>query len=134
MNGSSSSPELDLWSAGANGGRVTQIAQLPGGGFVGPGRMVAGDSVLVFQASAPIAGFNNAGTEQVYRYDIESNELGCISCPPAGVHPSGDAYLSAIDRYGNAFGNGVPGGRVVNDALACRATVGAYSLGRAIRW
>jgi hypothetical protein len=103
VNGASSPPELDLWSAGPGGGSVSQIAQLPGGGFVGPGRMVAAGSVLVFQASAPVAGFNNAGTEQIYRYELETGELGCISCPPVGVSPSGDAYLSAIDQYQSPF-------------------------------
>jgi hypothetical protein len=116
VNGTSPSPDLDLWSAGPNGGSVSQIAQLPGGGFVGPGRMVAGDSVLVFQALAPIAGFNSAGTEQIYRYSIKANQLECISCPPAGVHPSGDAYLSAVDQYGNRFGISSHENIVVNDA------------------
>ncbi len=115
VNGSSSSPELDLWSAGPNGGSVSQIAQLPGGGFVGPGRMVASNSVLVFQAQAPIAGFNNAGGEQIYRYDVKTNALACISCPPAGVRPSGSAYLSAIDQYGNRFGISIPEKMIVND-------------------
>jgi hypothetical protein len=116
VNGSTSPRELDLWSAGANGGSVIQIAQLPGGGFVGPGRLVAGDSVLVFQASAPIAGFNDAGGEQIYRYDIKTNELGCISCPPAGIKPSGNAYLSAIDQYASRLGLSIHSADVVNDA------------------
>jgi hypothetical protein len=116
VNGGSSPPELDLWSAGPGGGSVSQIAQLPDGGFVGPGRLVDGDSVLVFQALAPITGFNNAGGEQIYRYDLKTNELGCISCPPAGVHPSGNAYLSAIDQYGNRFGLSIRERMVVNDA------------------
>ncbi len=64
--------------------------------------------MLVFQAAAPIAGFNNADSEQIYRYDIKTNELGCISCPPAGVHPSGDAYLSAIDQIRHPFGPEYP--------------------------
>jgi hypothetical protein len=115
VDGASSPQELDLWSAGPNGGSVTQIAQLPGGGFVGPARMVSGDSVLVFQASAPIAGFNNAGAEQIYRYDIKANELGCVSCPPDGVRPSADAYLSAIDQYRNAFNISGPKFMAIND-------------------
>lgn len=111
------SPEqLDLWSAGAHGGSVTQIAQLPGGGDVGPARMPADGSVLVFQASAPIPGFNNADSEQIYRYDVDSNELSCISCPPAGVVPSGNAYLSAIDQFVAAFSSGSSEDLVVNDA------------------
>jgi hypothetical protein len=114
VDGDGSSPNLDLWSAGSQGGSVRQITQLPGGGYVGPGRIAAGNSVLVFQAQAPIAGFNNADSEQVYRYDIATNELGCISCPPAGVRPSGDAYLSTVDQYGNPAGS-VQQGFVVND-------------------
>jgi hypothetical protein len=108
-------PELSRWVAGPDGGSVSQIVKLPGGGFVGPARMTADDSVLVFQASAPIAGFNNAGTEQIYRYDTKTNQLGCISCPPAGVKPSGDAYLSAIDQYANTVGHGIAENREVND-------------------
>jgi hypothetical protein len=115
VNASTSPRELDRWSAGAGGGSVGQIAQLPGGGFVGPGRLVAGDSVLVFQAAAPLAGFNDAGGEQIYRYDIKANELGCISCPPAGIKPSGNAYLSAIDQYAAPFGGGIHSADVVND-------------------
>jgi hypothetical protein len=113
VNIASSPQELDLWQAGPNGGSVTGIAQLPGGGFVGPGRLV--DSTFVFQASAPIAGFNDSGGEQVYRYDIKANELDCISCPPAGVDPSGSAFLSAVDQYANEFGASIVGPRVVND-------------------
>jgi hypothetical protein len=115
VNGMSSPPEIDLWRRGPNGGSTTQIAQLPGGGFVGPGRMADDTSSLVFQAQAPIAGFNNAGSEQVYHYDIDTNQLGCISCPPAGTTPSGNAYLSAIDQYGN-LQTGILLDQVVNDA------------------
>jgi hypothetical protein len=116
-----STPELDRWVAGANGGSVSQIVQLPGGGYVGPARMVAGGSALVFQASAPIAGFNNAESEQIYRYDFKSNELNCLSCPPAGIRPSGAAYLSAVDQYGDAFGHSVPENRELNDTRGVSA-------------
>ncbi|HEY1689543.1 MAG TPA: hypothetical protein VGF95_11850 [Solirubrobacteraceae bacterium] len=115
VNDASSPEELDLWSVGSGGGSVSQIVQLPEGGFVGPARMAADDSVLVFTASAPIAGFNNAGTEQIYRYDIDADELSCLSCPPAGVQPSGNAYLSAIDQYQNSFFFNIGGTRDVND-------------------
>jgi hypothetical protein len=114
VNGASSPRELDRWSAGPNGGSVSQIVQLPGSGFVGPGRLVSDDSALVFQASYPIAGFNNGGFEQVYDYDTKTNELSCVSCPPKGVNPSGDAYLSAIDQYEDPFQQ-EKFGRVVND-------------------
>lgn len=116
VNGSSSSPELDRWVAGVNGGSVSQIVQLPGRGFVGPARLVDENSVLVFQAAAPIAGFNNADSEQIYRYDVNTNELGCISCPPAGVHPSSGAYLSAVDQYAAPLGQSIHAADVINDA------------------
>lgn len=115
VNGSGSSPELDLWSAGPGGGNVRAIAVLPGGGFVGPGRMAADGSVLVFQAQAPIAGFNNGGMEQIYRYEVDTNELDCLSCPPAGIKPSGNAYLSATDQYLTPFGGASGAEKPVND-------------------
>ncbi|MGA7703919.1 MAG: hypothetical protein WB998_03375 [Solirubrobacteraceae bacterium] len=115
VNAASAPDELDLWSAGPGGGEVKQIAQLPGAGPVGPARMVADDSVLVFQARAPIPGFNNANSEQVYRYDAKSNELACVSCPPLGIAPSGDAYLSAMDQYFSKTGSSVMENQVVND-------------------
>lgn len=111
-------PELERWVAGPGGGTVSPIAQLPGAKYVGPGRLVADDSVLIFQTNAAIAGFNNGNgaTEQVYRYDIATNGLDCLSCPPAGIEPSGDAYLSAVDQYGDRVGLSIPENRVVNDA------------------
>lgn len=115
VNGATPVPELDRWVAGPDGGQVGQIVQLPGGGFVGPARLVDHDSILVFQAQAPIAGFNDAGAEEIFRYDIPTNELTCVSCPPAGVKPSTNAYLSAVDQYGNASSTGFPFDRVVND-------------------
>lgn len=109
-------PELERWTAGLGGGAVSAVAQLPGMKYVGPGRLAANDSVLVFQTDASIAGFNNAGTEQIYRYDAQADELSCLSCPPVGVKPSGNAYLSAIDQYGNKFGLSIiPENSSIND-------------------
>jgi len=98
--------ELDLWS----GGRVAERIALPrpastptnNGGelFVDPMRATADGSVFVFETDSPIRSrsgstFNNGGGfEQVYRYDAASEVLSCVSCPPAGVTPSGDASLS----------------------------------------
>jgi hypothetical protein len=107
-------PELDTWTAGPNGGSVSQIVQLPGGGFVGPGYLAGGGSTLVFQASAPIAGFNNAGSEQVYRYDAKTDEVSCLSCSPAGIPPR-SAYLSANDEFQNYLGAS-GGTSIINDA------------------
>jgi hypothetical protein len=107
--------ELDLWTGGPGGGHVTPIAQLPTPEVVeesalrGPyegalgveARASTDGSVFVFDTNAPIpGGFNNLGGHgQAYRYDVNSNKLTCVSCPPAGVSPSGNAYIS-FDNFG----------------------------------
>jgi hypothetical protein len=91
--------ELDLWTEGPGGGRITPIAPLPpeagepfdGDLDVSGGRSSADGSVFVFMTNSPLAGFNDAGGfEQVYRYSVDTSELTCVSCPPAGVAPSGE--------------------------------------------
>jgi hypothetical protein len=108
--------QLDRWSQGPEGGSATSVAQLPGGGYLGPARLSSDDSILVFQAEAPIPGFNDGGShlnhggertsgaEQIFRYDAATNALSCVSCPPHGVTPSGPSYISEIDQYQNVFG------------------------------
>jgi hypothetical protein len=110
-NNSVSPTEMDHWSAGPHGGTVSKIVQLPpltdpyggewcdGVSCVGPAHLVDNNSVLVFAAEAPIPGFNDAGEfMQIFRYDFTSNELSCLSCPPAGIKPSGTPELSPIDE------------------------------------
>jgi hypothetical protein len=99
VNDGSAPPELDRWTANASRGSVAQIIQLPAGGFVGPGRSVADGSVIVFQAQGPLPGVDKSADEQIYRYDVNSSELNCVSCPPGGTAQSGNTYLSAIDNY-----------------------------------
>ena len=42
-------------------------------------------------------GFNSGtGLEQIYRYDVPANTLGCVSCAPAGVTPTGNAEMSVL--------------------------------------
>ena len=104
--------ELDLWSAGpAAGGTVTPITQLTGkpvreypggvGGVDVPvARMSSDGSAVVFLSSSLVGllGDFNSGTnlEQVYRYDVPANTLGCVSCAPAGVTPGSSAELSVL--------------------------------------
>lgn len=104
VDGMNASPELKLWTEGPGGGNVRSLVQLPAGGFVGPGRSVAGGSVIVFQAQGPVPGIANSADEQIYRYDVRSDGLTCVSCPPAGVLRSGNAYLSVQDQYGAGLG------------------------------
>jgi hypothetical protein len=102
---------LELWRGGPNGGTVTEVAQLPwppepGGRYDGDldveGRASADGSVFVFDTNAPVpGGFNNAtGYSDVYRYDASAETLTCVSCLPAGVEQSGDAYISYDDGPG----------------------------------
>ncbi|HTC73231.1 MAG TPA: hypothetical protein VK655_10105, partial [Solirubrobacteraceae bacterium] len=110
----SSPAELDLWSAGPDGGSVTPIVQLSGG-EVGSVRMSSDGSVVVFSSASELPGFNdpagsyedpaNPGgppsTEQIFRYDAWTNSLGCVSCAPAGV-ASRHASMSLVREDTNA--------------------------------
>ena len=83
-------------------GHVTDVAALPEPEeevlSVSPVRLAAHGTELVFQTNSPIPGFNNGeGFGEVYRYDLSTNGLGCVSCPPAGETPTGSAYLSEDD-------------------------------------
>jgi hypothetical protein len=95
--------QLDLWTAGAGGGTVTPVAQFLGSGSISETRMSDDGSVLVFQTAQDLSGtFNTAGFEEIYRYDVPANALGCVSCPPVGVTPRGSAAMSML--YSNEVG------------------------------
>jgi hypothetical protein len=99
---------LDLWSEGV----VKKVAALPtaasceGVICVSPVRFANHGKVVVFQTNAPTPGFNDAGGfMQVFRFEIDQGEpagLSCVSCPPAGVQPSGDSSLSSDDLVGES--------------------------------
>jgi hypothetical protein len=95
--------ELDLWTAGPGGGRVTRVAQLPGVNENLEARASADGLAFVFDTSSDVpGGFNNqSGFAEVYRYDVPSSALTCVSCPPDGVTASGNAVIS----YDNGGGN-----------------------------
>ncbi len=115
--------ELDLWSAGPGGGTVTPITEMNGHpkgvrGDVPVARMSSDGSVVVFMTSLllPKASFNS-GTEleQIYRYDVPTNRLSCVSCSPAGVTPTSNAELSVLEANeegGLSFGQQVETGMV----------------------
>jgi hypothetical protein len=90
--------QLDLWRAGASGGTVTPVVQLPEPGASVPETRISADGdVLVFQTAERLSGsFNSGGAEQIYRYDVSKNTLGCVSCDPAGVTPHANAELSPL--------------------------------------
>jgi hypothetical protein len=110
---SAASAELELWSAGPNGGTVTPITQMTGEvrkpgaqafppGLVGPdvpvARVSENGSAVVFMTSQQLPGGFNSGTglEQIYRYDVTANTLTCVSCAPAGVTPTSSAEMPIL--------------------------------------
>jgi hypothetical protein len=103
---------LSLWSeAGPSGGTVTPIGPLS---VSGEAWATPDGSVFVFESAAPLAGFNNGGShiarpgngalrnQEIYRYDVAEDSLSCVSCPPTGIVPSGDAYISHAIRNSNS--------------------------------
>ncbi len=91
---------LELWRSGSGGGTVTPLAELSG--KMRSSQFSSNGSVFVFSTNSQIpGGFNNGGENargasplEVYRYDVESAALTCVSCPPASVMPTGDSYTS----------------------------------------
>lgn len=114
-NTATSPLELDLWREGTGGGRITQIAQLPEPTGVGSeeapylghlgveARASTGGSVYVFDTNSPIeGGFNNQfGYGELYRYDVASDALTCVSCAPTGVTETGHALISYDNNGGS---------------------------------
>jgi hypothetical protein len=50
---------------------------------------------LVFATAAPLAaGYDNAGHKEIYRYDLPTGSLACVSCLPAGTPAQADASFS----------------------------------------
>jgi hypothetical protein len=79
-------------------GEVTKVADVTFPSFepiLAPARATASGSHFVFQTSAEIPGFPNpSGFEQIYRYEVATDELVCASCPPSGDAPVGQARMT----------------------------------------
>jgi hypothetical protein len=119
--------QLDLWRAGPEGGQVTPVAPLPAVEDIGApyegnlgveARASTDGSVFMFDTNAPIPGFQNntAGFGQVYRYDAGTDSLTCVSCQPAGVAATGNAYISYDNR--GAVSNDSPRSTVDSRAMS----------------
>jgi hypothetical protein len=95
VNSTASPTELDLWSAGASGGTVTPVMQMPGTG-ASVARISSDGSALVFMAYG-----------QIFHYDVPTNTLACVSCAPQGV-PNGPVEMSPLQaNEGNEGGAGL---------------------------
>lgn len=140
--------ELEVWHAGANGGTIIPVAALPEAELFTSSGALRGDAtpavrsahvsadgnVFVFDSDAPIAGFNDHGlsTEEdgesrtaleVYRFEAAvGGSLDCLSCPPRGVVPAGDAYMSYnnFEEEELSHRNGEEGGEAPQTTLEAR--------------
>lgn len=129
---------LERWVAGPAGGTVTPITQLPEAPeatpnvcavqCVGPTDMSKNGEVVVFTTTSKIPGFNDNGSRpefysqnplfpdwEIFRYDAESGELSCVSCPPHGMTPSGDAIISPLTLNGESHYVTTPGNAISAD-------------------
>jgi hypothetical protein len=85
---------IGLWDDGT----VKALAPISVMARFSPARATASGSTFLFSSISPIPGFNNSGAfVEIYRYDVAEDKLTCLSCPPDGVMPSGDAHLSSQD-------------------------------------
>lgn len=117
--------KVGVWSDGV----VKQVANLTlpvirlSEFAVAPSRATADGAVFVFQTNAEVAGHPNPEEAyQVYRYELASSKLDCVSCPAAGT-PIGDARISytvpspgaGVGRYKGNRGMSDDGSRIYFD-------------------
>ena len=62
-----------------------------------PSRTTPDGAVFVFQSHADLTAYESEGHTEIYRYDSEAEDLICISCPPDGSPPVGEAELQRIN-------------------------------------
>ncbi len=49
---------------------------------------------MAFVTPSPVTQFDNAGRQEMYRYNTETEELICVSCIPSGAKPTSDVEAS----------------------------------------
>lgn len=91
--------EIGVWTEGT----ATKLADFDNSvssRFAFNGRTTADGNSFFFETNQVMPGNFNSGTfEQIYRYDLPSGQLSCVSCPPWGVTPSSDAQMSHNQTY-----------------------------------
>lgn len=96
-------PNLYGWSAGSGVRHVATLAAGDGGVWANQredlnaqfrdARVSADGSRLLFASRARVSAHDNAGTKQLYLYDLATDRLECVSCPSSGVASQGDSWL-----------------------------------------
>lgn len=56
-------------------------------------RVTPDGSVFAFETKAKVTAYENNGKPEVYRYDVTSDTLTCVSCDPSGNPPANGAQL-----------------------------------------
>ncbi|MBO0746713.1 MAG: hypothetical protein J2O47_00095 [Acidimicrobiaceae bacterium] len=88
--------DLQLW----HDGTVTPIAAGVGGvQNLNTLDVSPNGRYLVFQSSQPLTAYDNAGHQEVYRYDAQTATLDCASCNPTGAPAAGDAALHSFHVF-----------------------------------
>jgi len=63
-------------------------------------RLTPDGSTLLFEARAPLSGYDSNGHKEIYRFDLSTFTLTCLSCNPTGAAATGDATLQSLPRGG----------------------------------
>ncbi len=85
-----------------------------------PSRTTVDGSVFVFESRSNLSDYDSDGHSEVYRYDVATDALSCLSCNPTGIKASSDAQLesdppaqfvslppvNALSRIANVTSNG----------------------------
>jgi hypothetical protein len=50
---------------------------------------------VAFSSPASLTGYPNEGRSEVYRYDADTDEIDCVSCPESNASPEKDTKLTA---------------------------------------
>jgi len=62
-------------------------------------RVSADGRILVFRSQLKLTSYENEGTPEFYRYDVESGQVTCPTCEPTGASPNRAPTLKNPDMY-----------------------------------
>lgn len=113
-------PNVYLWEEGQGIAHVATVGAGDANNWISPGstslyvfndnkgsRVSSDGRYLAFSSRTQLTAFDNAGTNQLYLYDLASGQYRCASCNPAGGPASTDATLQ--NQSGATFNIAVSG-------------------------